>query len=141
MGVSVGGMKSGRGWLADVVLVNESHDVRAPGDVLLFRSAGEACRYLEGWWVEDEEGFVFTAAGERLDLGVDNSGDVVVERREPCADGETIVLGWLRASAAARLATRRSRAARGRAVLSAAEERGDLPGTVEGLIAYIGFTG
>ena len=53
-------------WLADVVIVNESRDEAAVGDLSVFRSVGEACAKLEPWWVQDREGFAYTAAGERL---------------------------------------------------------------------------
>ncbi|WP_133175354.1 hypothetical protein [Sphingomonas oleivorans] len=126
-------------WLEDVVIVNESPDERVVGDVSLFRNAGDACRRLEQWWVEDQEGFAFTASGARLILAVDASNNVVVERREACADGTDIIKGWLRSSANAMLEARRQRARQGKINLGEAETRGVLPGTIEGLIAYLGF--
>ena len=126
------------------VVVNESRDLRRPGDVSVFRDADAMCRWLEPWWVEDGEGFAFSAAGERILLGVDGTR-VVVTGREPMADGLEIVRGWLLDAAAAVLRTRQERAEGwiplGRhPMLSEAEARGNLPETVEGLIAYVGFT-
>lgn len=131
-----------RNWLEDVAIVNESRDERVAGGVLVFRNAGDACSHLEHWWVENAEGFAFTALGDRLILGVDPSGRVVVERREACMDGGEIVESWLRHSAGSVLAARRHRsAARWRTTkLGEVEARGVLPDTIEGLIAYIGFT-
>ncbi len=128
-------------WLADIIIVNESGDERRPGDVMVFRSAGEMSGYLEHWWVEEGYGFAFTAAGERLTLGVDGEERVVVADRQVVPEGEKIVLGWLRASAAARLDARRAKAAKRKAVLGASEMRGQLPASIEGLIAYVGFDG
>ena len=44
-------------WLSDIVVVNESRDETTAGDVSVYRSADEACRSLEHWWVENGEGF------------------------------------------------------------------------------------
>jgi hypothetical protein len=126
-------------WLADVVIVNESRDVGDAGDVSIFRNADEACRSLEHWWVENGEGFAFTAAGERLTLDVDERGRVIVAGKQMVPDGPDIVRGWLLASAKALLDVRRAKAARGKTVLARAEERRQLPTSVEGLIAYLGF--
>jgi hypothetical protein len=62
-----------------------------------------------------------------------------VARREECAEGPAIVLGWLQALAQTTLEARSRVAGNGRAVLSRAEEEGSLPSSVEGLLAYIGF--
>ena len=128
-------------WLHDILLVNESTSgVEAePEDVDVFRSVAAACRYLEPWWVEEGYGFAFSAAGDRIVLGVDTSGGVVLARREPCAEGSGIVRSWLRDSAEAVLEVRRAKAAKGKVLLGAAEAQGVLPTTIEGLIAYVGF--
>ena len=131
-------MTENQSWLSDVIVINESSDERIPGDVSAFRSAGEACRYLEYWWVEEGHGFAFTASGERLILGVFGR-EVTVEAIEPHERGAEIVRTWLEALAAAVLDARRHRASKGRAVLSGFEERGELPRTTEGLLAYVGF--
>jgi hypothetical protein len=133
-------MESDSQWLSDVVLVNESRAEATAGDVSLYRSTGEACRFLEHWWVKDSEGYAFSAAGDRLILGVDQSNNVIVMRREPCAEGKSIVLNWLNSCAVAVLQARRSRAAKGKDILGLYEEQGHLPQTVEGLIGYIGFS-
>ena len=127
-------------WLHDIMLVNESTSgVEAePEDVDVFRSMAAACRYLEPWWVEEGHGFAFSAAGDRIVLGVENDR-VVVERREPCAEGTEIVRSWLRHSAEALLAMRRAKAAKGKVLLGAAEAQGVLPTSIEGLVAYVGF--
>ena len=124
--------------LADIVIVNENKDEASAGDVSVFRSASEACAWLEHWWVEDGEGFAFTATGDRLTLGVDDEA-VVVIGRQATPDGPAIVREWLRASALAVLEARRAKARKGRATLSRVEEQGLLPTSVEELIAYVGF--
>ena len=44
-------------WLRDVIVVNESSEIEKPSDANIFRNGESACRYLEHWWVENEEGF------------------------------------------------------------------------------------
>jgi len=133
------GMENHQQWLNDIVLINESNDESVAGDVGIFRSVGEACRYLEDWWVRDQEGFAFTASGERLVLAVHASNRVVVNRREVCTNGQTVVQNWLKHSAASVLAARTIRSTKGKVALAPFEESGQLPDTVEGLIAYVGF--
>ncbi|MEW6640251.1 MAG: hypothetical protein AB1586_07075 [Pseudomonadota bacterium] len=127
-------------WLADIVVVNESRDEATAGDVSIFRSAGEACSWLEYWWVESGEGFAFTAAGDRLVLGVDENKRVIVIGQEDVPGGIEVVRGWLRTYAATVLDARKANAGKGNARLSPSEERGQLPTSVEGLIAYVGFS-
>jgi len=127
-------------WLADIVVVNESREFTAAGDISVFRSVGEACRALEHWWVENGEGFAFTAAGGHLILGLDDGKRVIVTGQQSADGGAEVVQAWLRACAAAVLDARRSSAKKGKAALSSFEERGQLPTSVEGPIAYIGFT-
>ena len=131
-------MATALNWLDEVIVLNESKDEKAPGDVSVYRSEGDAFDDVESWWVENSECFAFTATGVRLILGVE-SGAVIVIQREECADGPAIVLGWLQALAQTTLEARNRVAQNGRAILSRAEEGGALPTTVEGLLAYIGF--
>jgi hypothetical protein len=127
-------------WLADIVVVNESRDEAVAGDVCIYRSAGEACGALEHWWVEGNEGFVFTASGTRLMLGVDEKKRVIVAGRQDAPAGQEVVLTWLHSTATALLDTRRASAEKGKAALGRSEQQGRLPSSVEGLIAYIGFS-
>lgn len=128
-----------RSWLDDIVIVNEGPSGGVAGDIAIYRSEGDACTALEPWWVRDGEGQAFTAAGTRLILDVDASDRVIVSCREPCDEGAEIVLAWLQSLAHRTLEWRVEAAGKGRAILSPAEEQGILPGTVEGLVAYIGF--
>lgn len=128
-------------WLADIVVLNETRDEARAGDVSVFRSAGEACAYLEHWWVENGEGFAFTAAGHRLTLGVDASDSVIVVGRDDATpSGVEVVRDWLRAYAAAVLEARRAKARIGKTTLGGFEQSGQLPESTEGLIAYVGFS-
>ena len=106
--------------LADIVVVNENRDPAVAGDVAIFRNAHAACRHLEHWWVEDEEGWAFTSSGERLTLGVNDRKQVVVLGREPEPDGRELVHGWLLIAASAVLAARRAKAETGKVILNAA---------------------
>lgn len=112
--------------LADFVVVNENCDEAIAGDVRVFRSAEAACGWLEHWWVENGEGFAFTASGERLTLGVDDDNRVIVVSREVAPEGPSVVQSWLSSAAAA--------------VLSQREHEGRLPTSVVELAAYVGFT-
>jgi hypothetical protein len=126
-------------WLEDVIVVNESKDQRVAGDVSAFRGPGDACRYLEPWWVADNEGFALNGLGQQVTFGVcENS--VVIERCEPMTGGVQILLDWLRATALHVHEARTSRAQKGKLVLGRLEASGVLPQSIEGLIAYIGFS-
>jgi hypothetical protein len=125
--------------LTDIVVLNESRDEARAGDVSVFRSANEACAYLEHWWVEDGEGFAFTASGDRLGLGVDSAQRVVVLSREAVPDGAEIVRGWLHAYAAAVLEARRSSTRSSKAKPHDHEVPGHLPSSTDDLIACVGF--
>ncbi|MXO86516.1 hypothetical protein GRI38_10815 [Altererythrobacter aurantiacus] len=125
-------------WLRDIIVINDSRGIANAGDVTLFRSAGEACRYVEPWWVKEDQGFVLTADGQKVTLGIDGR-DVIVRRYEDFPDGRAIVLRWLQYSAQAILTARRHKAQSGKILLGETEASGILPATVEGLIAYIGF--
>ena len=128
------------GWLSDIVIVNESRDEASTSGVSIFLSSGEACRYLEPWWVEEARGYAFTATGDRLTLAVDAQTRVIVAGQEAVPNGAEVVREWLRASGAAVLEARKARAKRGKAILSGFEESEQLPTSLEGLIAYIGFS-
>ncbi|QQV76555.1 hypothetical protein H5J25_14015 [Sphingomonas aliaeris] len=132
-------MDDPRNWLDEIVIVNESKEERLPGDVSLYRSIGDACEALEYWWVKNGEGHAFTASGVRLVLTAEDNGLVTVASREECAEGPAIVVTWLMSLAETALEARKRVAQDGRAILSAAEEAGSLPTTVDGLIAYIGL--
>jgi hypothetical protein len=125
-------------WLDDIALIAEGASETAAVGATIFRSEGEACRYLEPWWVEQAEGFAFSASGQRLMLRVDGAR-VVVAERVPCENGHAIVLNWLLTSAKSVLDARTHKASKRRALLSPMEQSGELPRSVEGLIAYIGF--
>jgi hypothetical protein len=92
-------------WLDDVMVVNESASEVQPGDVMVFRTQADACGYLEDWWVRDGEGYAFTARGERVRLAATGTS-VVVDRIEPCAEGEEIVRRWLMSAASTLLHAR-----------------------------------
>ena len=128
-------------WLHDIVLVNDSPNEAIPGDVAIFRNFADARSYLEHWGEEPGRA-AFSGAGEKLLIEADRHGNVSIMRREPRADGELIIRSWLNRMAQALLETRRYRAGkRWRPEnLGEAETQGILPETVEGLIAYVGFT-
>jgi hypothetical protein len=126
-------------WLDEVVLLNESGSEDVAGDVSIYRSEGDACAAIKAWWVDQSEGFAFTATGVRLVLGVGDKGEVVVVRRELSHDGPAIVRAWLEALVRTTLTTRTRLASEGKVCLSEAESAGALPTSVEGMIAYVGF--
>ncbi len=132
-------MTTSLNWLDEVVLLNESKWENVAGEVSVYRSEGDALNDLEASWVEKCEGYAFTATGIRLVLAVGSWGQVIVSRREECAEGPAIVFGWMQALAQVTLEARDRESRRGWAVLSRAEEEGALPTTLEGLLAYAGL--
>lgn len=108
---------------------------------MLFRNFTDARSYLEHW-ADEPDLVAFFANGDRLMIATDPHGNVSIARREEQAEGGSVVLNWLRHMAALRLAARRHRATKrwGRVYLGEQESEGVLPETVEGLIAYLGFT-
>ena len=126
-------------WLDGIVILNESPEERRPGDVSIHRSVGDACEALEHWFVNNNESHACTASGTRLILIAEHNGPITVCRREECVDGGEIILGWLQSLAETTLDARKRAAQTRRVMLSAEEEQGVLPTTIEGLIGYIGL--
>lgn len=128
-------------WLHDIVLVNDGPDETSPGDVIVFRNLTDARAYLEHW-AESLDNAVFSGAGQRLIMAADQHGNVSIQARIDLIDGEAIIKGWLTRMAQAILESRRYRAGKRwkRVNLGELEAQGILPDTVEGLIAYVGFT-
>jgi hypothetical protein len=128
-------------WLHDIVLVNDGPSGFEPGDVLIFRSFTDACSYLEHW-AEEPELVAFSGEGEQLIVEADESGNMRLIKRQSRADGREVITSWLRRSAEAVFAARSHRAGKRwkRIHLGEQEAQGILPQTVEGLIAYVGFT-
>jgi hypothetical protein len=128
-------------WLDDIVIVNDGPDETCPGDVTIFRNLADARAYLEHW-SESIDDAVFSGSGQRLVMATDDDGNVSLKARIDRADGEAIIKAWLTRMAQSQLEARRHRADRrwGRVCLGELEAQGILPDTVEGLIAYLGFT-
>jgi hypothetical protein len=128
-------------WLHDIVLVNDGPDEDCPGDVSIFRNLADARAYLEHW-SESLDDAVFSATGQRLIMAADKHCNVSLQARVDQVDGEAIVKAWLTRMAQAILESRRHRAGKRwrRVNLGELEAQGVLPDTVEGLIAYVGFT-
>ncbi|MBL8531465.1 MAG: hypothetical protein JNK94_07000 [Hyphomonadaceae bacterium] len=125
-------------WLSDVIVVNESSDPQIAGDVQVYRNATDVSYQLEHWYVGDVEHLALDGLGRRVVLGLDGN-KVVVERTEPCPDGQALLLSWLLVLAQHLRKVRLDRATKKHFDLGAAEASGVLPTTVEGLIAYVGF--
>lgn len=128
-------------WLHDIVLVNDGKDETCPGDVAVFRNFTDARAYLEHW-AESLDDAVFSGAGQKLIMEADQHGNVSIQARIDRVDGEAIIKAWLTRMAQSILESRRYRAGKRwkRVNLGELEAQGVLPATVEGLIAYIGFT-
>jgi hypothetical protein len=129
-----------RDWLDDVVLVNDN-ETETPGDVMLFRNFSDARSYLEHWADELDQTAYF-ANGDRLIIAADSHGNVSLSERERREDGADVVSSWLKHLAAATLSARHHRSSKRwkRVYLGELEAQGVLPQTIEGLIAYVGFT-
>lgn len=128
-------------WLHDIVLVNEGPSEFVPGDIFIFRCFADACSYLEHW-AEEPELTVFSGEGEQLIVKADEFGNMGLIERQSRGDGREVVSLWLRRMAEGTSAARRYRAGKRwrRIHLGEQEARGILPQTIEGLIAYVGFT-
>lgn len=128
-------------WLHDIIVVNDGQDETRPGDVAIFRNLTDARAYLEHW-SDSIDNAAFSAAGQRLMMVADRHGNVSIQARQNHADGDAIVRTWLTHMARSLLETRRYRAGKQRpkVFLGELEAQGVLPETVEGLIAYVGFT-
>jgi hypothetical protein len=128
-------------WLHDIVLVNDGPDETCPGDVAVFRNLTDARAYLEHW-AESLDDAVFSGAGQRLIMAADQHGNISIQARIDRVDGEAIIKAWLTRVAQAIFESRRYRAGKRwkRVNLGELEAQGVLPDTVEGLIAYVGFT-
>jgi hypothetical protein len=125
-------------WLRDVIIVNESKDERAAGDVSIFRTEYDACRTLEPTDVTNKEYLAFNGVGERVSFGVDRL-HVVIQRREQEPSGIEIVHRWLTETVTHAHEVRKEKANRGKLKLGREESHGVLPNTIEGFIAYLGF--
>ena len=65
---------------------------------------------------------------------------MIVAGKHSAPGGAELVTGWLQVAASKVLGARRAKAARRKAVLGAAEAQDQLPTSLEGLIAYVGFS-
>jgi len=126
-----------RNWLNDVIVVNDNNDPEKPGDVQVYRNEGDVGRQLEHWYV-NESHMALTGTGDKAILGL-RGNLVIIERREPFAEGIQLLSQWLTAKAQHLHSVRRDRAQKGKVQLGALEAQGIIPETVEGLIAYVGF--
>ena len=136
-------------WLADVVVINDTDAYGLAGDVQIFRNVGELIDYLESWYVEENhEHYILTGTGRPMKLGLEERSswrgtwkDIVVadDGAEQPSDVETLMT-WLTAMAEHLRGLRQKQAEKGKVVLGDREKDGALPSTVEGLIAYIGFS-
>jgi hypothetical protein len=125
-------------WLADVIVLNDNPDPVRAGDVQIYRNEGDLGRQLEHWYVDDVAHLALTGTGDKAILGL-RDRLVIVERREPFAEGAAVLQQWLTVTAQHVLAARTERARKGKVQLGTLEAQGVLPDSTEGLIAYIGF--
>lgn len=138
-------------WLADIVVINESPRRDRAADITIFRSQGDACNYLEPWFVEEVSFFALSGIGTPIQFSVRKAKRrfsmleevIIVESKEAFNDDLITLTNWLFATAEHLLEVRRYRAQKQRPASSLGnlEAQGVLPTTVEGLIAYIGFNG
>lgn len=129
-------MSDERTWLEDIVVYNSGADEEDIATIEIYRNL-EAMLVSVDPMIVGAGCVAFTAGGDRVMLGVDDHRRVICEGLEPTGDhGRGVVHTWLRKLAADTLARRRQEGlARGKR-----EAEGVLPETIEGLIAYSGFT-
>lgn len=130
-------------WLSDVAIFNESENYSVPGDVSIYRNIHEMCAGMEAWMVEGGGiGFALNGLGQQIRLEMDGEDAIgsVVHTSEPDID---TVISWLQHAAKGVQEARIHRSKKkpwflwSLPVLGDAEEKGVLPETVEGLLAYI----
>lgn len=129
-------------WLSDVAVFNENDEYAVPGDVSIYRNIEEMCFSMEAWMVEgDGIGFSLNGLGQKIAIEMDGEQAVgsVADEVEP--DLATLTL-WLRHAAEG---IQEARTVKSRKkpwmlwsppTLGAAEAKGILPETIEGLLAY-----
>lgn len=130
-------------WLSDVVIFNESDSYERPGDVSTYRNIGEMCSAMEAWMLESGgTGFALNGLGQKINMGIEG-GQVVGSLDEVSAPDLATLTLWLMHTAKsvhdARLmkSRRKPRIFSSSPSIGAAEANGVLPGTIEGLLAYI----
>jgi len=129
-------------WLTDVTILNESAQFSEAGDVTVYRNIADMCEYIEPWFGEQKLGYALTGNGLPITLTTDGKSvfGEVLDDGEP----DTAVLtGWLMSLAAsvrdARLykAKKRRLFAFGSTNAGSVELDGQLPRSIEGLLAYV----
>lgn len=132
-------------WLTDVAILNESSRFDEPGDVTVYRNIADMCEKTEHWFVEQKLGFALTGTALPIELTTDGERvfGKVLGNREPEVATLTI---WLQSMAASVREARLNRANKrgllvfGSTNIGPAELDGQLPRSVEGLIAYVSMT-
>ena len=134
-----------KNWLADVAVLNSNPRFNEPGDVQIFRNISDMCSELEPWFVEEQEGYALNGNGEPIELTTD--GDVVFGKVVLGEEPEVSVLKEWLVSAAKSLRDARIYKADKPGIkffastqIGEAERQGILPTSIEGLIAYVGFS-
>lgn len=127
-----------KNWLSDVTVINETNNIQDVGDLSVFRSLGDACLKLEPWYV-DEDFHALNGLGQSLEFSASGftTKATIVSGLEP---NPHLLLSWLSQSAEHVFKAREYKATKNKLVLGQAESSHVLPITIEGLIAYIGFT-
>lgn len=134
-------MSASTSWLKELIVLNELmafDDPWLPGDVVIFQSALGLRNHLQPWWITETAHFALSGIGDRVFLGV--RGDkVIVERTEECSQGVEMLRAWLEPTAK-RIHEMRADAYRKHKVATGSLlPDGEMPQSLEGLIAYIGF--
>lgn len=126
-------------WLSDVIVINETNNSEDVGDLSIFRSLGDACRKVEPWYADEVNFYALNGLGQSLEFtssGYTTKASTLTEV-EP---NPHLLLFWLSQSAKDVFEARQYKASKNELVLGLAESSHILPSTIEGLIAYIGFT-
>lgn len=126
-------------WLADVVILNESSDRDIAGDVSIFRSFGDAELKLEPWYVLDECFFALNGLGQVLEFTTDHGRTLAKVTDATATDIETL-RNWLSATAEHYRDVRAEKSKKRKCAPGVQEAKGILPTSIEGLIAFVGFT-
>lgn len=134
-------MSAPRSWLKELIVLNEllaRDDPWLAGDVVIFQSALGLQNHLQPWWINEVAHYALSGIGDRVILGV-RGGKVVVERTEECPQGPEMLREWLEPTAKRIHQMRADAHKKHKVAAGSLLPDGEMPQTLEGLIAYVGF--
>lgn len=128
-------------WLKELIVVNELMAVDDPwlaGDVLIFQSALALQNWMPPHWISEVAHFALSGAGDRVVLAA-RGNKIIVERTEDYPQGLDMLREWLEPTAKRIHQMRADAYKKTKVATGSLLPDGEMPQSLEGLIAYIGF--